>query len=122
MNLPFLTYKAPSFSETAKREQISEFWENAKPFLIFLLIALGVALISFITYKLVKYLGRTHTVTLSIEGKNEQHFIKHGQRYHAPIPQTDKIFKGWYRDTAFTIPFNSSDRILFDTILYAKTE
>lgn len=122
MNLPFLAYKAQSFSESAKKERIWEDWENVKPFLIFLLISIAVALLVFATYKLTRYFGRTHTVTLSVDGREEHLSIKHGQCYHAPIPQTDKIFKGWYRDTAFTIPFNSSDRILRDTIIYAKFE
>lgn len=118
-----VNYQVLAYTEKSDYFMISDterFWKDN--WYIVLIIALAVAALIFITVKLTQYFVRSHTVILCSNGENTQFSVKHGQSFLAPVPQTDKVFKGWFRDTALTIPFNSSDRILRDTILYAKFE
>ena len=69
-----------------------------------------------------EHITRTHTITLYIDGKTTTVQVQHGKTFSAPVPDGNRVFKGWFRDTACMIPFNSSDKIVSDFTLYSKFE
>lgn len=84
--------------------------------IIFTLVTLVIIICFF------KHLTRLHTITLYVSGNTTTVQIQHGKTFSAPIPEGNGIFKGWYRDSACMIPFNSSDKIVSDFSLYSKFE
>lgn len=66
-----------------------------------------------------KYLNMTHSV---IAGDTETR-VYTGEPYAPPIPEMDGLtFKGWFIDTALTVPWKSTDRVECDLVLYPKWE
>ena len=75
-----------------------------------------------IAYLLYKRATRLHNITLYVDKTPTIVQVQHRTTFSAPIPDGKGTFKGWYRDSACTLPFNSSDKILSDFSLYAKFE
>ena len=65
---------------------------------------------------------RLHKITLYVGKEPTVYEVQHGTTFSAPIPDGKETFKGWYRDSACMIPFNSSDKIVSDFSLYSKFE
>lgn len=86
------------------------------------LVILAICAIAILIFLIYRYQTRTHTITLYIGKEITVINIQHGKTFSAPIPEGDGVFKGWYRDSACMIPFNSSDKIVSDFSLYSKFE
>ena len=85
-------------------------------------IALALIAIGSIAFWIYKQQTRLHKITLFAGRETTVVEVQHGKTFSAPIPDTEGTFKGWYRDSACTIPFNSSDKIVSDFSLYSKFE
>ena len=69
-----------------------------------------------------EHITRMHNITLYIDAKPTIIQIQHGKTFSAPIPEGTGVFKGWFRDSACMIPYNSSDKVVSDFSLYSKFE
>ena len=69
-------------------------------------------------------LTRLHSISLHIGNKITVVKVQHGKTFSAPMlsSKNNQQFKGWFRDTACMIPYNSSDKVISDITLYAKFE
>ena len=85
-------------------------------------IVLAITALICILFAVYVYQHRLHSVSLHCNGHITIIRVTHNSTLPVPIPKTDNKFSGWYRDSACTIPFNSSDKIKFDFPLYAKFE
>ena len=85
-------------------------------------IVLALTILVAIAIWIYKLQTRLHKITLYIGKGTTIVEVQHGKTFSAPIPDTEGNFKGWYRDSACTIPFNSSDKIVSDFSLYSKFE
>lgn len=85
-------------------------------------IALALIAIVALAVWIYKRQTRLHQITLYIGKDTTIVQVQHGNTFSAPIPDGDGVFKGWYRDSACMIPFNSSDKIVSDFSLYSKFE
>ncbi|MBQ9116118.1 MAG: InlB B-repeat-containing protein [Clostridia bacterium] len=66
---------------------------------------------------------RKHTLTVYSDGEISSRRVRHKRTYSAPLLQKEGyVFKGWYRDSAMQLPFDSSMRITTDISIYAKFE
>jgi uncharacterized repeat protein (TIGR02543 family) len=66
-----------------------------------------------------RYLNMTYAV---VAGDTETR-VYAGDSYAPPIPEKDgSTFKGWFVDTALTVPWKSTDRVECDLTLYPKWE
>lgn len=91
------------------------------------LLLLAIITIGILIFLLYKHQTRTHTITLNIPYSPATTVtVRHNEVFNAPIlTSNDKFhptFKGWFRDTACMIPYNSSDKVTSDFPLYAKFE
>ena len=84
-------------------------------------IALALIAIGAIAVWIYKQQTRLHKITLFVGRETTVVEVQHGKTFSAPLPDKEG-FKGWYRDSACTIPFNSSDKIVSDFSLYSKFE
>ena len=85
-------------------------------------IAIAAIALCTLTVWIYKRQTRLHKITLYIGKDATIVEVQHGKTFSAPIPDGDGVFKGWYRDSACIIPFNSSDKIVSDFSLYSKFE
>ena len=64
-----------------------------------------------------RYINMTYAV---VAGDTETR-VYAGESYAPPIPEKDGFtFKGWFIDTALTVPWKSTDRVECDLTLYPK--
>lgn len=91
-------------------------------FVYWYLIVFGLFIAGGIVFAVYIHQTRMHSITLYHEENLTVIPVQHNSAFSIPLPKTDKKFLGWYRDSAYTIPFCSSDKIKFDFPLYAKFE
>ena len=116
----FLAYK-PSFDnydtvvDKSFAEWFFEYWWIA----VIAIVVLTVAIMLLYDRK-----PRVHSISLNIDNKITIVKVQHGKTFSAPMlsSQNSQQFKGWFRDTACMIPYNSSDKVISDITLYAKFE
>lgn len=126
----FLTTKTVFASETGNEGIISHHFENPKSefvlfieqywwvFMILLLVLLTIAM--GITY--IKRTPKSNSITIHLVGR-EDLSVPHGSRPILPMPsKPGYAFRGWFLDSACTIPFDSRQPIKRDLILYPKWE
>lgn len=85
-----------------------------------IVIAVSVIATLLIMYGIYKHQKRSHNIVLYVGKESSTVAVQHRKTFSAHVPDVDGEFCGWYRDSAFTIPFNSSDKIVRDISLYAK--
>lgn len=126
----FIATKAAFVSETGNGGISSRHFENPKSnftlfmdkywwvFIICILVLLTIAM--GITY--IKRAPKSNSITIHLVGR-EDLSVPHGSRPILPIPKSQGyIFRGWFLDSACTIPFDSRKPIKRDLILYPKWE
>jgi len=60
---------------------------------------------------------------LGFEPKIEEFKVTRGSTFSPERPtRSGYTFKGWYKDSALTIPWSSTDKVRSDMTLYAKWE
>ena len=91
---------------------------------VILIGIISVVVVTLIIYTIYKSRTRIHNITLYCGNETTVVQCQHGKVFSAPMLSntTSKQFKGWFRDTAFMIPYNSSDKVISDFTLYAKFE
>ena len=113
----FLAYKTNfdnyDFNEKDLSSWLYDYWW---------VIFLSLLAICVLVYSIYRHQTRYHEITLYIGKTTTVYKVQHGKTFSAPIPEIEGVFKGWFRDTACMIPFNSSDKIVSDFSLYSKFE
>ena len=111
----FFAYKTTSvyLKEETFEEWFYDYWW---------VVGLALAILCAIAVWIYKRQTRLHKITLYVDKTATVVEIQHGNTFSAPIPDGKGSFKGWYRDSACMIPFNSSDKIVSDFSLYSKFE
>ena len=96
--------------------------ESSKSWLYDYWWVIAIALVLLIALVVWTYIRQTrlHNIVLYTGKEPTTVTVQHGKTFPAPIPDVDGEFCGWYRDSAYTIPFNSSDKVVSDFSLYAK--
>ena len=94
-------------------EWLSDYWW---------VILVAICILGAITLWIYSHCTRLHKIILYIGSKATTVYVQHGNTFSAPIPEGEGTFKGWFRDSACMIPFNSSDKIVSDFTLYSKFE
>ena len=85
-------------------------------------ILVAICILGAITLWIYSHCTRLHKIILYVGQKSTVVHVQHGKTFSAPIPNGEGTFKGWFRDSACMIPFNSSDKIVSDFSLYSKFE
>ena len=109
-----------NFDNYDTTEKTFESWFYDYWWVVSLAIIVFTALCIWIYYRTT----RLHTIYLHIGDKKSTVKIQHGKTFSAPMisPINGQRFKGWFRDTACMIPYDSSDKVISDITLYAKFE
>ena len=94
-------------------------WHNWYPWSLILFILAGLCLL-LVVWILVKRLwilkNKMHTVFFV---DNDQQSVPHGSLLFPSIPKKEGYaFRGWYKDSACTEPWKSTDRVKHDLTLY----
>ena len=103
------------------KSEFYKFWHSWWPWSLILFIVAGIVLILGICF-LVNYIRtyRSTSFTVTFHETDKQVLLR-GSYLTPPMPKREGyVFAGWFKDTACTEPWKSTDKVKRDITLYPK--
>lgn len=100
--------------------QVETLWHTYFPWTLISAIVsavLAIIVIAIIIKKIKAHKERFFCVTIGKDAKQ----VKRGSRLYPEIPEKEgRVFCGWYKDSAYSEPWRSKDKVKHDLTLYPK--